>query len=158
MQLRRAAHRAVAWVTDDLDALRFNRAVARIYELANAISGAPADVPGAVKREALEILVHLTGPMMPHLAESCWEALGHSSMLIDQAWPKADPALVRADTIVIAVQVDGKRRGEIAIDRGSNDETVKAAALALDSVERALAGKSPRRIIHVPERIVNIVT
>jgi leucyl-tRNA synthetase len=158
MQLRRAAHRAVAWVTDDLDALRFNRAVARIYELANAISGARADVPGAVKREALEILVHLTGPMMPHLAESCWEALGHSSMLIDQAWPKADPALVRADTIVIAVQVDGKRRGEIAIDRGSNDETVKAAALALDSVERALAGKSPRRIIHVPERIVNIVT
>jgi leucyl-tRNA synthetase len=111
-----------------------------------------------MKREALEILVHLTGPMMPHLAESCWEALGHSSMLIDEAWPKADPALVRADTIVIAVQVDGKRRGEIAIDRGANDETVKAAALALDGVERALAGKSPRRIIHVPERIVNIVT
>jgi leucyl-tRNA synthetase len=158
MQLRRAAHRAVAWVTDDLDGLRFNRAVARIYELANAISGAPADVPGAVKREALEILVRLTGPMMPHLAESCWEALGHSSMLIDEAWPKADPALLRADTIVIAVQVDGKRRGEIAIDRGANDETVTAAALALDGVERALAGKSPRRIIHVPERIVNIVT
>ncbi len=158
MQLRRAAHRAVAWVTDDLDALRFNRAVARIYELANAISDAPADVPGSVKREALEILVRLTGPMMPHLAESCWEALGHSSTLIDEAWPKADPALVRADTIVIAVQVDGKRRGEIAIDRGANDETVKAAALALDGVERALAGKSPRRIIHVPERIVNIVT
>ena len=158
MQLRRAAHRAVAWVTDDLDELRFNRAVARIYELANAISGAPADVHGAVKREALEILVCLTGPMMPHLAESCWEALGHSSMLIDEAWPKADPALLRADTIVIAVQVDGKRRGEIAIDRGANDETVTAAALALDGVERALAGKSPRRIIHVPERIVNIVT
>ncbi|HWY15507.1 MAG TPA: leucine--tRNA ligase [Rhizomicrobium sp.] len=158
MQLRQAAHRAVAWVTDDLDELRFNRAVARIYELANAISGAPADVPGAVKREALEILVRLTGPMMPHLAESCWEALGHSSMLIDEAWPKAEPALLRADTIVIAVQVDGKRRGEIAIDRGANDETVTAAALALDGVERALAGKSPRRIIHVPERIVNIVT
>jgi len=96
--------------------------------------------------------------MMPHLAESCWEALGHSSMLIDEEWPKADPALLRADTIVIAVQVDGKRRGEIAIDRGANDETVTAAALALDGVERALAGKSPRRIIHVPERIVNIVT
>jgi leucyl-tRNA synthetase len=158
LQLRRAAHRAIAWVTEDLEALRFNRAVARIYELANAIGAAPLHVPGAVKREALETLVCLSGPMMPHLAESCWEALGHVSMLIDEAWPKADPGLVRADTVTIAVQVDGKRRGEIAIDRGANEEVVKAAALALVGVERALAGKSPRRIIHVPERIVNIVT
>ncbi|HEY2446274.1 MAG TPA: leucine--tRNA ligase [Rhizomicrobium sp.] len=158
LQLRRAGHRAIASVTEDIEALRFNRAVARIYELANAIGAAPADVPGAVKREALEILVRLGAPMMPHLAESCWEALGHSTMLIDEKWPVADPALVRADSITIAVQVDGKRRGEIAIDRGANEETVKAAALTLDGVARALAGKSPRRIIVVPERIVNIVT
>jgi leucyl-tRNA synthetase len=158
LELRRAAHRAMAAVTEDLAALRFNRAVARIYELANAISAAPNDVPGAVKREALETLVKLVAPMMPHLAESGWEALGHKSLLVEEPWPAADPALVRADTITIAVQVDGKRRGEIAIPRGADEDAVKASALALDGVNRALAGKTPRRIVVVPERIVNIVT
>jgi leucyl-tRNA synthetase len=158
IDLRRAAHRATAAVTEDLEALRFNRAVARIYELANAISAAPNDVPDVVKREALETLVKLSAPMMPHLAETCWEALGHKSLLVEEPWPAADPALVRADTITIAVQVDGKRRGEIAIPRGADDAAVKASALALEGVTRALAGKTPRRIVVVPERIVNIVT
>ncbi|HEX4078671.1 MAG TPA: leucine--tRNA ligase [Rhizomicrobium sp.] len=158
IELRRAGHRAAAWVTEDLDALRFNRAVARIYEFANAISGAPPGTSAAVLRESLEIMVKLIGPMMPHLAESCWEALGHSSMLINEKWPSADPELVRADTITIAVQVDGKRRGEIAIARGANEDSVKASALTLDGVTRALDGRTPRRVIVVPERIVNIVT
>jgi len=158
VELRRATHRAIAAVTEDLEALRFNRAVARIYELANAIGAAPSDVSGAVTREALETLVKLIGPMMPHLAESCWEALGHKSLVVEEPWPAADPALVRADTITIAVQVDGKRRGEIAIARGADEESVKATALALEGVARALAGKTPRRIVVVPERIVNIVT
>ena len=158
LELRRAEHRAAAAVTEDLEALRFNRAVARIYELANAISGAPGDVPGAVRREALEALVKLIGPMMPHLAETCWEALGHKTLLAEESWPQADPDLVRADTITIAVQVDGKRRGEIAIARGTDEASVKETALALDGVARALAGKTPRRVIVVPERIVNIVT
>jgi leucyl-tRNA synthetase len=158
VELRRAAHRAIGAVTEDLEALRFNRAVARIYELANAISAAPGDVPRDVKREALETLAKLVAPMMPHLAESCWEALGQKSLLAEEAWPLADPALVRADTIVIAVQVDGKRRGEIAIPRGADEVDVKAAALALDGVQRALSGKTQRRIVVVPERIVNIVT
>jgi leucyl-tRNA synthetase len=145
-------------VTEDLEALRFNRAVARIYELANAIGAATADVPGAVRREALETLVKLIAPMMPHLAESCWEALGHKSLLVEEPWPVADADLVRADTITIAVQVDGKRRGEMAIPRGADEDQLKASALALDGVARALAGKTPRRVIVVPERIVNIVT
>jgi leucyl-tRNA synthetase len=116
-------------------------------------------VAGAVKREALETLVRLVAPMMPHLAESCWEALGHHrSMLTEEAWPTADPVLVRADTITIAVQVDGKRRGEVAIDRCAEEDDVKSAALALDGVVRALGGKAPRRVIVVPQRIVNIVT
>jgi leucyl-tRNA synthetase len=158
LELRRASHRAVAAVTEDLEALRFNRAVARIYELANAIGAATSDSSGAVKREALETLVKLIGPMMPHLAESCWEALGHKSLLVEEPWPVADPALVRADTITIAVQVDGKRRGEIAIPNGADEATARAAALANDGVLRALAGKAPRRIVVVPGRIVNIVT
>jgi leucyl-tRNA synthetase len=158
LELRRAAHRAAATVTEDLEALRFNRAVARIYELSNAVAAAPANLSGAVRRETLETLVKLIGPMMPHLAESCWEALGHKSLLVGEPWPVADPELVRADTITIAVQVDGKRRGEMAIARGADEDMVKASALALDGVARALAGRTPRRVIVVPERIVNIVT
>ena len=156
--LRRAAHRAVAWVTEDLEALRFNRAVARIYELANAIGAASADTEGAVRREVLEILVRLISPMMPHLAESCWQELGHTSLVINEGWPVADAALVRSDTITIAVQVDGKRRGEITIDCDADVDTVRAAALDAEGVVRALAGKSPRKVIVVPQRIVNVVT
>jgi leucyl-tRNA synthetase len=157
LQLRQASHRAIVCVTEDLEALRFNRAVARVYELANAISAA-TEVDGAVLREALETMTRLIAPMMPHLAESCWNALGHDTLVIDQPWPIADPILVRSDTITIAVQVDGKRRGEITIERESEDESVKAAALQVEAVARALAGKHPRRIIVVPQRIVNIVT
>ncbi len=158
LELRRATHRAITAVTEDLEALRFNRAVARIYELTNALSGADASTPGAVRREALEALVLLMAPMMPHLAETCWSALGHKTMVVDTAWPKADPALVYSDTITIAVQVDGKRRSEITVARNADRIAVEKAALALDGVVRALGGKSPRRVIVVPERIVNIVT
>jgi leucyl-tRNA synthetase len=157
LELRRATHRAIAAVTEDLDALRFNRAVARIYELANAITASDAGVPGAVRREALEALVLLTGPMMPHLAETCWNALGHGDLVVDTPWPKSDPALVHSDMVTIAVQVNGKRRGEITIARDAEQKSVEAAALALDGVVRALDGKSPRRVIVVPERIVNVV-
>ena len=157
VSLRRAAHRAIAWVSEDLEGLRFNRAVARIYELANAIGAAP-DADASVRREALEILVRLISPMMPHLAESCWQALGHDSLVIHEPWPVADAELVRFDTITIAVQVDGKRRGEITIDREADSDTVKAAALGIEGVVRALAGKSPRKVIVVPQRIVNVVT
>ncbi|HEX3429930.1 MAG TPA: leucine--tRNA ligase [Rhizomicrobium sp.] len=158
VELRRASHRAIAWVTEDLEGLRFNRAVARIYELANAIGASPANIDGSVRREALEILVRLVAPMMPHLAESCWQALGHTSLIIDGAWPVADPDLVRSDTVTIAVQVDGKRRGEITIEREADAETVRAAALGADGVMRALAGRVPRKVIVVPQRIVNVVT
>ncbi|MGH6888500.1 MAG: leucine--tRNA ligase [Rhizomicrobium sp.] len=158
LELRRAAHRAIASVTEDIEALHFNRAVARVYELANSIGGAAGRATTEAMRESLETLVMLIGPMMPHLAESCWEALGHTSLLAEEAWPIADPALVRAESVTMAVQVDGKRRGEIRIPRGADQETVKASALAVEGVNRALGGKSPRRIIVVPERIVNIVT
>jgi leucyl-tRNA synthetase len=158
LELRRATHRAIAAVTDDLEALRFNRAVARIYELANAIGAAPADADAAVRREALDVLTCLVAPMMPHLAETCWRILGHASLVIDEPWPVAESDLVRSDTITIAVQVDGKRRGEITIDRDADSDTVKAAALDVESVARALAGKAPRKVIVVPQRIVNVVT
>jgi leucyl-tRNA synthetase len=156
LELRRATHRAIQAVTEDLEALRFNRAVAQIYTLANAI-GAAGAVDGAVRREALEAIVLLSGPMMPHLAESCWQALGHKVLVADTPWPKFDPQLVQSDTITMAVQVNGKRRGEITVPRGANDNDVKATALAVEGVVRAMEGKPPKRVIVVPERIVNIV-
>jgi leucyl-tRNA synthetase len=160
LDLRRATHRAIAAVTEDLESLRFNRAVARIYELANAISAAgqvPSPKPGAVMREALETLVLLIGPMMPHLAETCWEALGHAQMVARESWPKADPRLTRADTVTIAVQVNGKRRGEIEVPAQAEEDAVREKALALETVQRALDGKKPKRVIVVPGRIVNVV-
>jgi leucyl-tRNA synthetase len=95
--------------------------------------------------------------MMPHLAESCWETLGHSTLIADSHWPVADKRLVRSDTITIAVQVNGKRRGEIEIARDAGEEAVKESALAVEAVQRALEGKTPRRVIVVPGRIVNVV-
>ena len=157
LELRRASHRAMAAVTEDLSALRFNRAVARVYELTNAISAADANVPGSVRREALETLVLLIGPMMPHLAETAWLALGHDTLVAQTAWPKADAALVQADSVTIAVQINGKLRGTIDVARDANEEAVREAAFALDAVKRVLDGKTPRRVIVVPGRIVNIV-
>src|SRR6185437_3117152 len=156
LDLRRATHRAIAAVTDDLAALRFNRAVARIYELANAI-GAADKADGAVRREALEALVLLIGPMMPHLAESAWESLGHKTLVVDTPFPKADAALTEATSITMAVQVNGKLRGTIDVTKDMTEDTIKQMALALDGVTRALEGKAPRRVIVVPGRIVNVV-
>jgi len=154
--LRRAVHRAIAAVTDDLENLRFNRAVAQVYSLANTISSSDT-ADAAVRREALETLVLLIGPMMPHLAESCWQALGHEGMVVDAAWPKADPELVRSNIVTMAVQVNGKLRGTIEIMAGSGQSEAQAAALALDPVVRVLDGKPPKRVIVVPDRIVNVV-
>jgi leucyl-tRNA synthetase len=156
LELRRATHKAIAAVTEDLDGLRFNRAVAQIYMLANAVAAAEGAY-GAVRREALEALTLLIAPMMPHLAETCWQALGHKALVVETPWPKADPTLTSSDSVTIAVQVNGKRRGEITVSKGSDNKGVEAAALALDGVIRALEGKPPRRVIVVPDRIVNIV-
>jgi leucyl-tRNA synthetase len=156
LELRQATHRAIAAVTDDLANLRFNRAVAQLYSLANAIQAADT-VSGAVRREALEAIVLMIGPMMPHLAETCWEALGHKTMIVETPWPSFIEALTRSETVTIAVQVNGKRRDEVTVAVNADEETVKQAALARDGVVRALEGKAPKRVIVVPRRIVNIV-
>jgi leucyl-tRNA synthetase len=156
LALRQAAHRAIAAVTEDIANLRFNRAVAQIYTLANAIQ-THASVDGAVRREALEAMVKLIGPMMPHLAESCWDALGHTVLLIDTPWPSHIEALTKADSVTIAVQVNGKRRAEITVALDAPEAEVKTAALSADGVVRALEGKAPKKVIVVPNRIVNVV-
>ena len=154
--LRRAVHRTIAAVTEDLAALRFNRAVAQIYALTNAISAAP-NAPGPERREALETLVKLIGPMMPHLAESAWESLGHQPFLATAEWPQAIAALTALETVKMAVQVNGKLRGTIEIAPNADKAEAEKMALALDTVAKAMDGKPAKKIIVVPNRIVNIV-
>ncbi len=156
---RRFAHRTIAAVTDDLDKFRFNRGVARIRELTNMleeVSGKGAGEAAAL-RFGLEAAVRLLGPMMPHLAEELWRQLGHQTLLVNEAWPKADPALVTEDTMTVAVQVNGKLRGTLELPRNCDTAAAEAAALALPAVQRLLEGKKPRKVIVVPNRIVNVV-
>ncbi|HZT51186.1 MAG TPA: leucine--tRNA ligase [Stellaceae bacterium] len=157
--LRHDVHRTIAAVTDDLDKFRFNRAVAHVRELTNAIEAIEpeGEGAGAVLREALEAAVRLLGPMMPHLGEELWQALGHTRLLADEPWPKADPALAREETVTVAVQVNGKLRGTVDLPRDSSEGAARDAALALPAVQRLLEGRAPRKIIIVPNRIANVV-
>jgi len=156
---RGATHKTIAAVTDDLDKFRFNRAVARIRELTNALEELPSSEPGApqVLREGLETLARLLGPMMPHLAEEMWQTLGGKGLLADQPWPVADPQLTRDEQVTIAIQVNGKLRGTLEIPRDLDKAAVENAALELPQVNRWLEGRPPRKVIVVPNRIVNIV-
>jgi leucyl-tRNA synthetase len=152
-------HRAILAVTEDIEGFRFNRAVARIRELTNALEELKGDEhgAGAVLREGFEAAVRLFGPMMPHLAEALWHHLGHDSLLVDQPWPKADPALTVEDCVTVGVQVNGKLRGTVELPRDAEQKAAEAAALALPNVQRALEGRQVRKVIVVPNRIINVV-
>lgn len=157
--LRRAAHKAIDGVSEDLEKFHFNRAVARIRELTNAlgdVKAGGADMAWAY-REGLEALVRLIGPIAPHIAEELWSRLGHAGLLADAPWPKADAALVIDETITIAVQVNGKLRAQIQAARDTPKDALEAAALADPNVMKNLDGKPPRKVIVVPNRIVNVV-
>jgi leucyl-tRNA synthetase len=164
LALRKAAHRALARVSEDVERLRFNVCVAHIYEFANAfqsslgsLEAAPvADYRWAV-REAVEILVRLFHPMMPHLAEECWAALGHKTLVASEPWPKLEPDLLVEDTITLPVQINGKKRADVTVPRNATSAEIEAAVLALDAVKKALDGKPPKKVIVVPLRIVNVV-
>jgi leucyl-tRNA synthetase len=157
--IRRITHKTIAAVTDDIDKFRFNRAVARIRELSNALetlSGEGAEA-GAALREGLETMTRLLGPMMPHLAEEMWQHLGQSDMLFDVPWPQADAGLTRDEQVTIAVQVNGKLRATLDFRRDAAANEVEEAALALPQVTRLLDGKAPRKVVVVPNRIVSVV-
>ncbi|WP_144299606.1 leucine--tRNA ligase [Elioraea rosea] len=158
--LRRSTHRTIAGVTEALEGFAFNVAVARLYEFANAIADAKGDDAATAwaRREALETAARLVAPMMPHLAEELWSMLRPGAGLVAALpWPEADATLVAADTVTIAVQVLGKLRGTITVPAGASEAEVLAAAEAEENVARALAGKTIRKRIHVPGRIVNFV-
>jgi leucyl-tRNA synthetase len=162
--IRKLVHRAVKAVGDNIEALRFNSAVAQIYELTNgltrfaaALEAAPSAGGVAALREGVERLVQLLAPMMPHLAETCWAALGKAGMVADAGWPAVDPALLEDSTVVVAVQANGKRRAEITLPKGAPKELVEREVLSLDVIARMLDGKAAKKIIIVPDRIVNVV-
>ena len=162
LKLRRNAHQALSLVGHDIEGLRFNRAIARIYDLANALQAALQErtEPGMdfALAEAARILCHISAPMMPHLAETCWEVLGEATLLAETRWPAVEAALLVEDRVTIAVQVDGKRRAEIGLEKGLAKEAVEAAVMELDNVRRAIEGRTVRKVIVVPDRIVNLVT
>ena len=154
--LRQATHAAIAGVTDDIENFRFNKAIARIYEFLNALKKAGDASPWA-HAEALSALTRLVAPFTPHLAEECWELLGGEGLVCNAPWPKADPALLAKDEIVLGVQVNGKRRAEITVAANADNQTVEHAALSDEGVKRHIDGKTVRKVVVVPGRVVNIV-
>ncbi|MGR6467491.1 leucine--tRNA ligase [Rhizobium sp. PAMB 3182] len=165
LSVSQAAHKTLKAVQGDYDKLAFNKAVARIYELVNAMAGpfaALAKGEGsnedkAAARDAIELLIHMIAPMTPHLAEECWSALGNETLISETGWPAYDEALVADNEIVLPIQVNGKKRAELTIARDADQDAVKEAVLALDQVQHHLNGQPPKKIIVVPQRIVNIV-
>jgi leucyl-tRNA synthetase len=152
--LKRKLHRTIAAVGDSIDGLQFNKGVAQLYELTSAIEKAP---PSATRADAVRTLIKLIAPMAPHLAEESWALLGGAGMVADADWPEFDPALLVEDQVTLAVQVNGKLRDTLTAPRGLDRAAAEALALASDKVQRQLAGASPRKVIVVPDRLVNIV-
>ncbi|MGO4354315.1 leucine--tRNA ligase [Rhizobium sp. RAF36] len=165
LAISQAAHKTLKAVQNDYDKLWFNKAVARIYELVNAIASPLTKVAAgegdaayrSAVREAAQIVVQLVAPMTPHLAEECWAALGNTGLLAQAAWPAYDEALTTENDVILPVQINGKKRAELTISRDADQNAVTEAVLALDAVISALNGQAPKKIIVVPQRIVNIV-
>ena len=164
LAIRKAAHRALARSEDDVERLRFNRCVAHVYELSNALQSAMAECEGPASqdlvialREAGLIFVQIVAPMMPHLAEECWSTLGGQGLVAEAAWPVADRSLIIENEFTYPVQINGKKRADLTIARDADQKTVEMAVLALDAVQKALDNQVPKKIIVVPQRIVNVV-
>ena len=155
----RATHKAIKAIEDAIERFRFNTAVAQVRELSNSLAELDGDDAGSAwaRRFGYETLVRLIEPMVPHIAEELWQQLGGQGMLTDQPWPDFDRALVTDDTLTIGVQVNGKLRGTIEMARDADTSLVEESALALENVRKILEGKPPRRVIVVPNKIVNIV-
>jgi leucyl-tRNA synthetase len=157
--LLQATHRSIRDVTEALETFAFNKAVAKLYEFANALAQAKGTSPGerAARRFALRTMAQLTAPMTPHLAEEIWAALGGEGLVAQAPWPAADPAYLAATEVILPVQINGKRRAEITVPAGLDAASVEALALVDPAVQRALGGATPRKLIVVQDRIVNVV-
>ena len=158
--LRRAAHQGLAKATDDIGRRHnFNTAIAACMELLNAVSRFDDATPAgrAVRHEALEIIVRVLSPIVPHVCHALWQALGHERAVVDERWPEVDPGALAQDTVELVVQVNGKLRGRIRVACGAAESEVRTAALGAEHVDRFVAGKPVRKVIVVPGKLVNIV-
>ncbi|USI74290.1 leucine--tRNA ligase [Sphingomonas morindae] len=152
--LDRRLHRTIAGVADDIDSLSFNKAVAKLYELVSAIEKAEAS---ASRTTAIDTLLRLVAPMIPHLAEEAWAARGHQGLIVDAPWPEVDAALLVDEEVTIAVQVNGKLRDTLTAPKGADKAALEAMARASEKILACLDGKEPRKVIVVPDRLVNLV-
>jgi len=154
-ELDRAAARAIADVTENVEGFAFNKAVARLYEFTNTVHRSKAGP--AAKARALRTMAQLMAPMTPHIAEEIWSILGGEGLVVATPWPEADPALLVEDTVTLPIQVNGKRRAEISVPKDLPKDEIERLAIEHEAVQRALGGATPRKVIVVPGRIVNVV-
>jgi leucyl-tRNA synthetase len=152
----RILHRTIAAVRDDMDALKFNTAIARLTELNNRLTQVSGS--GSPPRGVVEPLVLMVAPLAPHIAEELWRRLGHPESLAYEPFPEPDAAFLVDDEVEVPVQVDGKVRGRVRVPAGTDDAALEAAARADEHVAALLAGASVRKVVVVPGRLVNFVT
>jgi leucyl-tRNA synthetase len=159
LALIKTAHKSIVSLSTDIENFRFNRAVAQLHILANAIATLKSTDKGAAaaKRFGMETLAQLLSPLSPHIAEEIWQSLGHETMLATRAWPEADESLAADDEIEVAIQVNGKLRDTIMLSRDCENADAKARALESKAILRYLDGKAPKKVIVVKNRIVNVV-
>jgi len=152
--LDRKLHKTIAGVAEDIEALSFNKAVAKLYELASALEKA---APSASRTQAIDTMLLLVAPMIPHLSEEAWSARGHEGLIAQAGWPAVDPALLVDDEVTIAVQINGKLRDTLTAPKGADKATLEAMARGSEKVIAFLEGKEPKKVIVVPDRLVNLV-
>ncbi len=150
----RRAHKTIATVTDHVERMRFNTALATLMDQLNYLHKL---APEEMGRFAIESYVLLLAPMAPFVAEEFWRALGHNTSIHLEAWPKYDPELTRDETVTVVVQVNGKVRDRLQVDAGAAEDSVRAMALQSDAVTKHLNGKPPKKVIYVPDKLVSIV-
>jgi leucyl-tRNA synthetase len=158
--LRRQVHETLAKVTTDLGRRRtFNTAIAAVMELMNALGRADDATPQgrAVMQEALELVVLMLSPVVPHAAHALWRELGHAGCVVDERWPVPDPAALERETVEVVVQVNGRLRGRVTVPVGADEAAVREAALADANVQRFMEGKPLRKFVYVPGRLANLV-
>jgi leucyl-tRNA synthetase len=155
--IRRLAHKTLSAVQDSFEGLRFNTAIARLYEFASALQSELQAGAGSAVHEAAIMLVQMIAPIMPHLAEECWHVLGQDGLVAEASWPVVNADLLAEDELTLPVQVNGKKRAEVTVPTDAANDTIEAMVRALDAVLKATEGRPIRKVIIVPKRIVNVV-